>query len=73
MNTDPVGSQRPIALRGNSSPRPSEGVPPGMGAHTAANDDDVHAARDDVANPLWIVTIGMAILFGLAIVVLALG
>ena len=73
MKTYPIRSRRPVALRENSSPPPSEGVPARIGVHGVANDDDVRAARDDVANPLWTVTIGMAIFFGLATVILALG
>ena len=70
MNTDPVESARPVS-RANPRPRPSEGVPAKIGVQDAANDHDVNAAGDDVANPLWVVTIGMAVFFGLALVLLA--
>jgi hypothetical protein len=73
MNAYSVGSRRPVAWRENSSPRLSEDVPTRIGAHAVANEDEVTAARNDVANPLWIVTVAMAIFFGLAVVILTLG
>jgi hypothetical protein len=71
MNTDPVESQRHVS-RENPRPRPTEGVPAKIGVQSAVNDHDVYAASDDVANPLWVVTIGMAVFFGLALVLVAL-
>jgi hypothetical protein len=72
MNNYPFEPRRPVAIRENSSARPSEGVPARIGVHTVANDDELRATREDGANPLVIVTIAMTIFFGLAAVILAL-
>jgi hypothetical protein len=47
-----------------------------QGAHAAANDEDADAAAespDADRNPLWIIPIGMACFFAVAVAVLTLG
>ncbi|HSY06059.1 MAG TPA: hypothetical protein VK803_08930 [Steroidobacteraceae bacterium] len=66
-------SPQPMALTAaDSALAPTAALLTGADAHAAAN-DDAAAPVNTVRNPLWIVVVGMACMFGVMAVVIALG
>ena len=71
MNAPTPSSRRPVASPTNSAVHAPAIVLLARDARAAANDDAVTAVPEHAVNPLWMITAGLALFFGVMAILIA--